>query len=212
VLIKRTLVLASASPRRREILSGLGLSFEVLPSRIDEQISRPLPPGEMVEQLALRKAEDVARSCKYSLVIGADTVVVLDGEVLGKPADRREAYAMLKRLQGRTHQVYSGLALVETDINGEISRRSVRHRITQVHMRPMSPDEIEWYIYTKEPMDKAGSYGIQGLGSLWVTGIDGCYTNVVGLSVPLLYEMVRDMGYSLSDFTKFGPSDGRPRR
>jgi len=197
-----TLVLASASPRRREILSGLGLSFKVIPSTIDEQMAQSLPPGEMVEQLALCKAESVARSCKYSLVIGADTVVVLDGEVLGKPADRREAYAMLERLQGRTHQVYSGLALVETDISGQIFRRSVRHRITQVHMRPMNPDEIEWYIDTNEPMDKAGSYGIQGLGSFWVAGIDGCYTNVVGLSVPLLYEMVRDMGYSLIDFTE----------
>lgn len=197
-----TLVLASASPRRREILSGLGLSFKVIPSTIDEQMAQSLPPGEMVEQLALCKAESVARSCKYSLVIGADTVVVLDGEVLGKPADRREAYAMLERLQGRTHQVYSGLALVETDKSGQICRRSVRHRITRVHMRPMNPDEIEWYIDTNEPMDKAGSYGIQGLGSFWVAGIDGCYTNVVGLSVPLLYEMARDMGHSLIDFTE----------
>lgn len=198
-MTKRELILASGSPRRREILRGLGLSFKVIPSTIDEQVSQPFTPGELVEHLALRKAKSVARSRANSLVIGADTVVVLDGEVLGKPADRREAYATLERLQGKTHQVFSGIALVETDGSVQVVRHCVRHRITRVHIRPMSSAEIEWYIGTNEPMDKAGSYGIQGLGSVWVKGIDGCYTNVVGLSVPMLYEMVKDMGYSLFD-------------
>lgn len=194
--MQQELILASRSPRRREILSRLGIAFSVQPGEVDEAGVTRADPAELVERLALAKALDVAGSRERALVIGADTIVVLDGEVLGKPADRREAVAMLERLQGRKHQVYSGLAVVEME-HGSLARRAVGHRVTEVTMRPTTREEIEWYVGTGEPMDKAGAYGIQGLGVLLVDRIEGCYTNVVGMSVPLLLQLTRQLGYEL---------------
>jgi septum formation protein len=188
--------LASRSPRRREILSRLGLSFSVQPGEVDEAGVTEKDPAELVERLALSKALDVAGSRERALVIGADTIVVLDGEVLGKPADSGEAIAMLERLQGRTHQVYSGLAVVEVEA-GSTVRKAVGHRVTEVTMRTVDREEIEWYVGTGEPLDKAGAYGIQGLGVLLVDRIEGCYTNVVGMSVPLLLQLTKRLGYAL---------------
>lgn len=188
--------MASRSPRRREILSRLGLSFSVQPGEVDEAGVTEKDPAELVERLALSKALDVAGSRERALVIGADTIVVLDGEVLGKPADSGEAIAMLERLQGRTHQVYSGLAVVEVEA-GSTVRKAVGHRVTEVTMRTVDREEIEWYVGTGEPLDKAGAYGIQGLGVLLVDRIEGCYTNVVGMSVPLLLQLTKRLGYAL---------------
>ena len=140
--------------------------------------------------------ELAAEIAHAALVIGADTIVVLDREVLGKPADPEEAIAMLERLQGRTHQVYSGLAVVEVEGSSPV-RQVVGHRVTAVTMRPISREEIDWYVGTGEPLDKAGAYGIQDLGVLLVDRIEGCYTNVVGMSLPLLLELVKRLGYSL---------------
>jgi septum formation protein len=194
--VQPELVLASRSPRRRELLSRLGIAFSVQPGEVDESGVTGADPAELVERLALTKALDVARSRERALVIGADTIVVLDREVLGKPADPEEAIAMLERLQGRTHQVYSGLAVVEVEGSSPV-RQVVGHRVTAVTMRPISREEIDWYVGTGEPLDKAGAYGIQDLGVLLVDRIEGCYTNVVGMSLPLLLELVKRLGYSL---------------
>lgn len=197
------LVLASGSPRRREILTQLGLSFRVQTSQTDETINNLLPAAA-VEQLALRKAKAVAPGCDSALVIGADTVVALDGEILGKPEDGGDAARMLNLLQGRTHQVYTGIALVQVR-SGQVIRELVDHNQTRVTMRALSPQKIEWYVGTGEPLDKAGAYGIQGLGALLVEKIEGCYFNVVGLSISLLDEMMERMGFSLvEDFCSSG--------
>jgi len=188
------LVLASASPRRKQMLKTLGLPFSVHPSSVTEEVPGDPTPGELVEILAAKKALAVAHTKKQALVIGSDTVVALGDEILGKPADETEACQTLERLQGQSHQVYTGIALVEVT-GGKVNRRLINHRVTEVMGRNMGREEMEWYVATGEPMDKAGAYGLQGTGSLWVDWIDGCYTNVVGMSLPLLYDMMNEMGY-----------------
>lgn len=188
------LVLASSSPRRQELVASLDLSLpvRVLSTDADESIEPTWTPAEVVERLAQRKAEAaVARlraeeSDKPSLVVGADTIVVLDGEVLGKPVDQQDAITTLLRLQGRSHEVYTGVACIQS----QDGLSQVRHRRTQVWMKPLSKERIERYVATGEPMDKAGSYGIQGLGATIVERIEGCYFNVVGLPLSLLSDML----------------------
>lgn len=182
------LLLASASPRRRELLHQLGIKFDVIPSRYEERMDLALSPVQLVEQHSLGKALDVQKNYPSELVLGADTVVVLDGAVLGKPTDTEDAVQMLQQLQGRWHVVHTGIALVE----GEY--RSVRHRSTRVRLRPLTPEQVRAYVDGGEPLDKAGSYAIQGLGAGLVEAIDGCYTNVVGLSLPLLVDMLVEFG------------------
>ncbi|OYD08259.1 Maf family protein [Paludifilum halophilum] len=190
------LVLASGSPRRRELLRTLGVPFSVYPSSVTEEVPGDPFPGELVEILAAKKALAVAHTQDHALVIGSDTVVALNGEILGKPKDADDAVGILQRLQGQAHQVYTGIALVEVD-GGKVSRRLIGHRVTEVMVRSMNREEIEWYVATGEPMDKAGAYGLQGIGSMWVDWIDGCYTNVVGMSLPLLYDMLNELDYSV---------------
>ncbi|MGO4183654.1 septum formation protein Maf [Paenibacillus sp. FSL A5-0031] len=188
------LVLASSSPRRKELVASLDLSLPVyiLSTDTDETIEAGWSPSEVVEQLSLRKAKAAIpllqqkQEVPTSLIIGADTIVVLDGDVLGKPADDEEAKSMLRRLQGRSHEVYSGVACV-LSASGEAL---VAHRKTKVMMKPLSEDQIARYVATGEPRDKAGSYGIQGLGATIVEQIDGCYFNVVGLPLSLLSDML----------------------
>ena len=183
------LVLASQSPRRRQLLERLGLPFSVRPSHADETLAPGLGPGEAVEALALRKAEAVAPSAPGALTLGADTVVVLGGDVLEKPADEAEAAAMLRRLAGRTHTVYTGLALVHPASD----RRTTAHEATAVTFAPLSEAEIAAYVATGSPLDKAGGYGIQDdLGALFVARIDGDYYNVVGLPLHRLYRTLID--------------------
>lgn len=188
------LVLASSSPRRKELVASLGLSLPVyiLSSDADETVEADWSPSQIVEQLSLRKANATIAMLKdqhaetTSLVIGADTIVVVDGDVLGKPKDRDDAFSMLKRLQGRSHEVYTGVACVRT-VNGQAL---VAHRMTKVNMKPLSDERINRYIATGEPDDKAGSYGIQGYGATIVDRIEGCYFNVVGLPLSLLSDML----------------------
>ncbi|MBH8596865.1 nucleoside triphosphate pyrophosphatase [Thermoactinomyces sp. CICC 10523] len=188
------LVLASGSPRRRELLALFGVDFRVQTSHVDETVDHRLPPGTIVEELALRKARAVATECDDALVIGGDTIVVHNGEILGKPCDEDEAKKMLSRLQGTDHQVYSGIALVRVRAGAQVEEKTA-HRMTRVWMRPLSPEKIAWYVGTKEPLDKAGAYGIQGRGARLVDKIEGCYFNVVGLSIPLLDQMLEEMGF-----------------
>jgi len=184
------LILASASPRRIELLGSLGLIFDVIPSSADEYLDGRPEPGLLVEALARRKARAVAGGRPEDVVLGADTVVVLDGEVLGKPAGPEEAKCMLRKLQGREHEVFTGVCVVCSARGFE----SYAHERTRVRFLPMSEDEIAGYVATEEPLDKAGAYAIQGLGSLYVEGITGDYFNVVGLPLRLAARLLKEAG------------------
>lgn len=183
------IVLASGSPRRREILQGLGLRFRVEVSGADETIEPECPPYLAVERLSLLKAADVAKSQpEKALVIGADTVVVLNHEILGKPKDEADAVRMLSALSGREHSVLTGISAVRRSDGKGVSV----YEETKVRFRALSEHEILQYVRTGEPMDKAGAYGIQGIGSLLVEKIDGDYFNVVGLPVCRLARMLAE--------------------
>lgn len=186
------IILASASPRRRILLRQIGLTFEVLPAGNDESLPAGTGPVETVESLARTKAETVVarRAPGSSLVIGADTIVVLDEEILGKPADPEEARTMLHRLSGRTHQVYTGVALIRTGSTG-ITDRYIFHERTDVTFGKLTGEEIAAYVNTGSPLDKAGAYGIQDdLGALFVRKINGDYYNVVGFPLHRFYREV----------------------
>ncbi len=188
------LILASKSPRRRELLAQMGLTdFEIHPA-LGEELAQPdLPPPELVQALALHKAQEVAQAFAQSgdVVIGADTIVVLDGQVLGKPHDEAHALAMLTALSGREHHVYTGVAVLQD------GRALVQVEDTAVWFRNASEGELRRYIATGEPMDKAGAYGIQGRGGLLVSRIQGDYTNVVGLPIVRLASMLAQFGVTV---------------
>ena len=188
------LILASASPRRRELLQQVGLEFEVRTSTAEEETTEhPSAPAAYAERLARIKAEDVARGLEDGVVIGADTVVVLDGDILNKPADVPAAVRMLRRLQGRTHQVVTGVAVLEVR-GGAVVRREVRSVSTEVRMRRASEAELAAYAATGEPLDKAGGYAIQGRAAVFIEGIVGDYSNVVGLPLFTLCEILAGFG------------------
>ena len=183
-------LLASASPRRRELLRNAGFDFDVQPSHVVEEIQQGEPPEEFARRAAREKAMQVAASCPAgSIVLGADTVVVIDGETLGKPSGRQDATRMLRLLSGRTHQVHTGICLVRAP--GEIE--ALKHETTFVTFRELDEEEIRSYVETGEPLDKAGAYAVQGLASRFVTRISGCYFNVVGLPVALVYETLKPL-------------------
>jgi len=187
------IVLASSSPRRISLLKMLGVTFEPVPASIIEEKREGEEPADFARRIAKEKAFQVAERVKAEFVIAADTVVVIDGEVLGKPKDENEARRMLEKLSGRTHKVITAVALYKKE-SGELL---LDHKETLVRFTVLSKAEIDWYIRTDEPMDKAGAYGIQGLGALFIERIDGCYTNVVGLPLPLLYQLAKRAGLSL---------------
>lgn len=246
------LILASGSPRRQELIRTFGLAWTIDPADIDESMPEGTPPHELVEQLSVRKAHAVASRSAHpggSVVIGSDTVVVLDGRVLGKPGDEADAFDMLRALSGRTHQVYTGLACIgvgrETTLtgdkfapaaiqlsadeliqrymavnrpvngagtgegDGDVIRHGdigqyrvisalpdgpptllVGHTVSKVTFSPMRDEEIRAYIETGEPLDKAGSYGVQGMGAVFVENIEGDYYSIMGLPLNLLYRML----------------------
>lgn len=171
------LILASASPRRKEILSNMGYEFEVNPSGVEEVVHHHMTPEETATDLARQKAEDIARRYPEDLVMGADTIVVLDGKVLGKPLDNDDAVRMLRALRGREHQVITGVALIQGQ------KEHCFSVTTRVWMIDSSEELLSAYVLSGEPQDKAGSYGIQGKGALLVEKIDGDYFNVVGLPI-----------------------------
>lgn len=173
------LILASKSPRRKYLLEQAGLSFAVVPSRIDESTIELDLPETLVKTLAEKKAHDVARSYPQSWVVGADTIVLINGEILGKPQSKGEARQMIKQLSGQCHHVFTGYAICCRARKICISD-TVK---TRVQFKDLSDTEVEWYIQTDEPFDKAGAYAIQGLGTFLVQSIAGSYTNVVGLPV-----------------------------
>jgi len=191
--MNKPIILASNSPRRRELLTQIGLTFTIDPADVDERVL----PGEKAEAYALRVAVDKARIAAAragtGIVIAADTIVVVDETILGKPADAPDAERMLALLSGRMHRVITGLAVEDVDAGTVKSALAV----TKVRFRELSPSEIRAYVATGEPLDKAGAYGIQGKGALLVAKIEGCYFNVVGLPLSLLGDMLRGVGVDL---------------
>ena len=191
MIMNQKIILASASPRRRELLAQIGLEFEVKVSN-KEEVYTSTKPQKIVEELALMKAENVASDLqaegvelKNTIVIGADTIVVRDEEILGKPKNEDHAYEILLSLQGRAHEVYTGVCLIE---DGEAK---TFYEETKVTFYEISEDEIERYIETGEPMDKAGSYGIQGKAAVFIKGIEGDYYNVVGFPIARFLQEIR---------------------
>ena len=181
------IILASASPRRKELLAACGVEYTVQISDVDEAVIEGESPEDMVRRLSLLKAQSVATSFMHNLVLGADTTVVVDGEIFGKPINRADAKRMLTILQGRKHTVVGGIALICRDQNFE----HVEVHSTEVEMVSLSEEQIDQYIHTGEPMDKAGSYAIQGIGSSIVKSVNGSYTNVVGLNVAAVVAMLQ---------------------
>jgi septum formation protein len=186
------LVLASASPRRQELLRSAGIQFEVQPANIHEEALPEETAKACAERLAREKALAVARLRPDDCVLGADTIVVIDGEILGKPSDAADAERMLHLLSGRDHQVITGICIV---VSGQWS---VASETTLVTVSEITDHEIADYVATGEPMDKAGAYAIQGIASRWIPRIEGDYSNVVGLPVALVYRMLREISSQFS--------------
>jgi septum formation protein len=191
----RTLILASSSPRRQELIRTFQLPVRIEVSHADESYAPLTAPAEIVEALALRKANAVVNSRRIAksldgIVIGSDTIVVYDNQILNKPVDDEDAMRMLSMLQGHTHQVFSGVACIDLKSGNQL----IRHRMTEVTMRELSVEQISRYIASGEPSDKAGAYAIQGIGATLVDSIHGCYFNVVGLPLSLLSIMLKELG------------------
>lgn len=195
------LILASLSPRRKSLLESAGIAPFVVPSNVDEDAAaQGMAPGELVKALARRKIRKVALDMPGEFVLGGDTIVLIDGEVLGKPRDREEARDMLRRISGRTHEVYTGIALYEPKGRTILDD----YDATKVTMREMDEEEIIWYVDTGEPMDKAGSYALQGIGGFFVTRVEGDFSGVVGLPLPKVYELLRRAGVGLDEILTVG--------
>lgn len=212
--MKKRIILGSASPRRRELLEQIGLEFEIVVSDAREHY-KSTRPEDIVRELALMKAEHVAKEVERRekeraeqasiprletgeahlrnvVILGADTIVVLDGQILGKPSDEEAAFSMLKSLQGRMHQVYTGVAVLDFDGSGSL--RTISHaEETKVYVHEMTDEEIRRYIAAGESMDKAGAYGVQGRFAAFIDRIEGDYYNVVGLPVAYLYHTVKEL-------------------
>jgi septum formation protein len=188
------LILASASPRRAEILAAAGIPFEVRASKVDESRLAGESPEQMVGRLARAKAEGVAlinNSEEPRIILGADTVVVVDQEILGKPGDAATAQQMLMKLRGREHRVITGFALLHT----HDKEARVGHETTRVWFSEMTDAEVDGYVATNEPLDKAGAYAIQGMAGRYIPRIEGCYFNVVGLPIERVWRTLKELGW-----------------
>ena len=192
------LVLASASPRRAELLTAAGFSFEVAPADVDETTRPGEDPGDYAARVARDKASATVPRHPDAVVLAADTVVVADGDILGKPQDQADAVRMLGRLSGVTHLVQTAVVL---SVGGN---ERCRVETTRVRFRPLSPEEIDWYVATGEPDGKAGAYGIQGAASRFIDWIEGSWSNVVGLPVAAVYQMLKEAG--IGDILRASPS------
>jgi septum formation protein len=196
------LVLASASPRRRELLAAAGLIVHVDPVDVDEQPRTGEPPEDYVARVAAAKAAAGRARHPDAVVIGADTTVVVDGDMLGKPEDDHDAARMLRQLSGRRHDVLTGITVMAGH------RAATRVERTGVWFATLSADDVAWYVASGEPRDKAGAYAIQGLAARFIPRIEGSYSNVVGLPVAALWEMLRDVGLETRFPEEFGDSTG----
>jgi septum formation protein len=192
----KTIILASASPRRKELLQKIGLRFEIEPSGYEEEIHAELDPNEVVLQISIKKAQSVAAKHKDAVIIAADTIGVIGNKILGKPHTENEARKMLKEISGKAHSVITGFTVLDTATN-KIFSRTIN---TKVYVKNLTTDEIDAYVKTGEPLDKAGAYAIQGLGSLIVERIEGDYYNVVGLPLAALTEAMKEFGINIWEF------------
>lgn len=184
------LILASASPRRKELLGKIGLEFDIIPAKGEEIVTKNLP-WEVVEELSVQKAKEIAdMQTEECIVIGSDTIVAKGEKIMGKPKDEADAYQMLSEIAGDVHQVYTGVTLIRTGKEPKVITFAEK---TDVHLYPMSDEEIYAYIATKDPMDKAGAYGIQGDFAIHVKGIEGDYYNVVGLPIGKVYQELKQL-------------------
>ncbi len=185
IFADRPVVLASKSPRREQLLRQVGLEFIIDVPDIDEEAVEPgLPPAEIATELARRKAEAIAPKHREAFIIAADTIVVLQDEILGKPRDRQDAVAMLRKMSGQTHRVFTGFAVLQLPEGVRVEAVEC----TRVTFKPLSDEEIEAYVDTGSPMDKAGAYGIQDMSAIFIEKIDGCFYNVVGFPLARFYE------------------------
>ena len=191
----RRIVLASASPRRKELMNQIGLEPDIVISHIKERVTSSVP-SQVVMELAPQKAEDVAKNQEPgTFVIGADTVVAADGIILGKPSDHQEARRMLGMLEGKKHQVYTGVCIIRCGELGRAGEKAIFFDEADVEVAHMSEAEMEEYAGMEEPMDKAGAYGIQGFFARYIKGITGSYANVMGLPVHLVYQELKKLGF-----------------
>ena len=197
--MEKKIILASTSPRRHGLAQEMGLEFEIVPSNYEEDMTMNLSSEELAKTLAYGKAKEVAVRIKEGVVLGVDTFVVFEGKKLGKPKSKEDAFQMLKSFSGKFQEVYSGVALIDCETGKEI--KDVE--ITKVKFREMEDLEIESYIKTGEPMDKAGAYGIQGLSSIFIEKVDGCYTNVVGFPVHNIYKNLKKIGVNIFEYEKW---------
>lgn len=197
--MKKKIILASTSKRRHELAQQMGLEFEIVSSNYEENMSLDLSPEELAKTLAYGKAKEVADRVQEGVVLGVDTFVVLNGKKLGKPKSEEDAFQMLKSFSGKFQEVYSGVALINCETGEEIKD----FEITKVKFREMDDSEINNYIKTGEPMGKAGAYGIQGLGSIFIEKIEGCYTNVIGFPTHNVYKNLRKIGVNIFAYEKW---------
>jgi len=191
--LNKPLILASASPRRSDLLTAAGFTFTVDPSNIEENLDPSILPLQFAQTLALQKAANVAQRHENSIILGADTIVVLNGEILGKPIDNEHALKMLTALNGKTHQVITGFALIDTDTK----RTALGATTTFVRFKRNTTRELENYVKTGEPLDKAGAYGIQGQGGKLIQATEGPYDNVVGLPVEAVIAGLKEIENSI---------------
>lgn len=191
---KSKIILASGSPRRKELLLQIGIVPEIIVSHVEEKITSDVP-AEVVMSLAEQKAVDVAKEMpEGTVILGSDTVVAADGKILGKPKSHEEAYEMIRRLAGCSHQVYTGVCLVKKGPEGEADTVVSFYDETDVNVSPMTEKEIREYADSEEPMDKAGSYAVQGFFARYIDGLKGSYANVMGLPVHLVYQELKKLG------------------
>ena len=183
-------ILASSSPRRRELLASVGAEFDVLPSHVPEEHRPGEAPEDYVARLSREKANAIAMQHPSRWVIAADTTVLLGDQLLEKPLNKADAARMLSLIAGKTHIVYTGVTLQ----NAGLEIRDTRVAESEVRMLPLSQSDVEWYVATGEPLDKAGAYAVQGVGAMFIDSIHGSYTNVVGLPLALLFQMMRRVG------------------
>lgn len=198
-MVKQKIILASTSPRRHGLAQEMGLEFEIVPSDYEEDMTMKLSPKNLAMTLAYGKALDVAKKFKEGVVIGIDTFIVFKGKKLGKPKSKEEAFNLLKSFSGKKLEVISGLALIDCKTKKEIKD----YEISGVKLRKMSDEEIKIYIGTGEPMDKAGAFAIQGLGSIFIEDIQGSYTNIVGFPVSCLYKNLKKLGVNIFEYERW---------
>jgi septum formation protein len=197
--MKKKIILASTSPRRHGLAQQMGLEFEIVPSDYEEDMSIDLGPADLAMTLAYGKAKDVANKNENGIVLGIDTFISFNGQKLGKPKTEEKARELLKSFSGKELQVYSGVALIDCETKEEIKD----FEVSEVKFRELSNDEIEQYIKTGEPLDKAGAFAIQGLGGIFIEKINGCYANIVGFPISNIYKNLAKLGVNIFEYDKW---------